>query len=191
MNVNNLIDRLDRLLLPQGFVRQASVWNRRHGVLREVVGLQVRKAGDKVTLNAGVQDSGVHEKCWGTPSASFIDETSCTVRLRAGELVDGKDLWWSPADPGTADAVAELVSTRVLPFLERMHDSEAMERVLTEMRVTNKRYPPPIIYLAILKSDRGDKETACRILKELEESTLGAWRARVAEVAKRLGCGRG
>ena len=51
-----------------------------------------------------------------------------------------------------------------------------------------KKYLPPIIYLAILKSEKGDITDACRLLSELGKKTVGKWSAKISEIAERLGC---
>jgi hypothetical protein len=48
--------------------------------------------------------------------------------------------------------------------------------------------PPPIISLAILESFLGNAARGCAILAELRTASAGAWRARTADVAKRLHC---
>ena len=63
-----------------------------------------------------------------------------------------------------------------------------MERWLTDTQEVKKKYPPPIISLAIIKSSLGETAEACAILNELQKSA-GAWRPKIVEVANQIGCG--
>ena len=188
MSVKTVTAQLDRLLKPLGFARQKTTWNRRSNSTVDVVDIQVSKAGDAITVNAGVSDTDAHALLWGNELSDFIEQPSCTVCARIGELIDGTDKWWQLGDGGVADELTEKVATQVLPFLERMHAREAMEQWLIDARVTKKKYPAPIINLAILKSRTGKAVEACTLLAELQKKLVGPWRTRTAEVARRLGC---
>jgi len=75
------------------------------------------------------------------------------------------------------------------PFVERMHIRDAMEAFLVASEVVKQKYPPDIVYLAILRNERGDREGACAVLAELQQNALGgAWRSRIGEVTQRLDC---
>lgn len=188
MSTKPVIARMDELLKPFGFARHKTTWNRKSDSFVDVIDIQTSKAGDTITINAGVFHPGVHRKCWATEPTAVVEEPSCTVRARVGQLLDGKDLWWLLNDARILDDVVEKLNAHVLPFLERMHSLEAMEQFLTSAQVMKQKYPPPIIYLAILKSEQGDRTGACALLTELGEKSVGAWRTRIGEVAGRLGC---
>jgi hypothetical protein len=188
MSTKPVIVRMDELLKPLGFARHKTTWNRKSDSFVDVIDVQTSKAGDTITINAGVFHPDVHRKCWATEPTAVVEEPSCTVRARVGQLLNGKDLWWRLDDARILDDVIEKLKAYVLPFLERMHSLEAMEQFLTSAQVTKQKYPPPVIYLAILKSERGDRTGACALLTELGERSLGAWRTRIGEVAERLGC---
>jgi hypothetical protein len=188
MSHKAVILRLNELLKPLGFTRQKAVWNRRVGNVVDVIDVQVSKAGDTITVNAGVLDHEVHAKLWGKEAPPFIEEPACTVRARIGELIDSNDRWWSLSKVETATEVAEAVKARVLPFLKCMHTRQAMAEWLVTTQVVRKKYPPPILNLAILKSDLGKNQEACALLADFRGKTVGAWRARFDEVGKRLGC---
>jgi hypothetical protein len=188
MSTKAVVTRMDELLGQLGFTREKATWNRKSGSFVDVIDVQTSKAGDTITINAGVLHPDVHKKSWGTESPAVVEEPSCTVRVRVGQLLDGKDLWWRLNDNGIVDDVAEKLTAHVLPFLERMHSFDAMEQFLTSAQVMKQKYPLPIIHLAILKSEQGDRTGACGLLTELGKKTVGAWRTRIDEVAKRLGC---
>ena len=188
MSTKAVIARMDELLKPLGLTRHKATWNRRSDSFVDVIDVQTSKAGDTITINAGVLHPEVHRKCWATELPAVIEEPECIVRARIGLLIDGKELWWKINDAGILDDVAEKVVAYVLPFLERKHSLEAMEQFLTNAKVAKQKYPPPVIYLAILKSEQGDRSGACALLTELGEKSVGGWRTRIGEVAGRLGC---
>lgn len=182
-----IIAQLDELLNPLGFTRQKSAWNRKGGHFVEAIDFQVSKEGDTLTLNAGVLDIEVHAKLWGSEPPSFIEAPDCTVSARIGELIDGKDLWWQFSDNQVGDKVATAVVNHVLPFLKRIHSRQGMVQRLTDTGVAKKRYPPPIINLAILFEFLGETVKTRALLTDLQSKEIGAWRARVLDVSERLG----
>ena len=94
MSTKNIKSRLDERLKPIGFVRHKDVWNRKLGTFIDVIDIQTSKAGDTITINCGVLNSEVSKLFFGAPLASTsVDEPSCTVRARVGQLIDDKDLW--------------------------------------------------------------------------------------------------
>jgi hypothetical protein len=76
------------------------------------------------------------------------------------------------SDRKTLDDVAAKITAYVLPFLDRMHSLDAMEQFLANAQVMKQKYPPPIIYLAILKCERGDRTGACALLADLHKRTV-------------------
>jgi hypothetical protein len=180
--------QLDRLLKPLGFVGDKATWNRRGGSMVDVVDIQTSKAGDATTVNTGVLDADVYTLLWGREPPAFIGQPFCTVGARIGELIDGKDKWWPLDDQDSAAEMAEEVVARVLPFLERIHSRAAMAQWLIDAQVVKKKYPPPIINLAIIKSLQGEVAFGCEVLAELQSKALGDWRERAVDVAKGLRC---
>jgi hypothetical protein len=49
-----------------------------------------------------------------------------------------------------------------------------------------RRYPPLVVYLAILMNERGDKAGARALLTELGKKTIGDWKPRISEIAETL-----
>lgn len=188
MSSARAIQRLDGLLTPLGFNRRKQIWNRTSGPYVDVIDVQVSKAGDAMTVNAGVMHPLAYRTFWGKAPPGFVDEPSCTVRSRIGQLVEGKDIWWSASDDQVIEEIAAAVAEHVLGFLERMHSPAAMESFLEAAEVRKRKYPPPIIYFAILRDELGDQVGACTVLAELHQATSGAWQARINEVSERLGC---
>lgn len=179
---------LDKVLRPLGFRSSRTSWNRHTGPFVQVIDLQPSKSGDLLTLNAGVLDVPSHELVFGEPVPKVVIEPRCTVRVRIGNLLNGRDLWWRVDDAATPNAVVEVVQSHVLPFLQRMRSPEDMAEFLTMMGVLRKRHTLPIIQLAVLKSRLGERAEACRLLAQVCSTAVGAWSARAAEVAERLKC---
>ena len=71
---------------------------------------------------------------------------------------------------------------------KQFSDNPDFKRWLTDTQVTKKRYPPPIISLAIIKSFLGEDAEARALLDDLHKKSVGAWRPRIAEVAEQLDC---
>jgi hypothetical protein len=188
MNEKAVIAQLDVLLTPLGFMRKKSVWNRNVGDMVDVIDVQVSKAGDTITVNAGVLERDVHTKLWGERPPLFVEEPWCTVRARAGALIDGHDRWWQLNKANTAIDVSQAVGSHVLPFVNQMHTRQAMVEWLVAAEVVGKKYPPPILSLAILNHGLGKNAEACSLLIELRSRSVGDWRTRSEEVARRLGC---
>ncbi len=190
MSEKAVVSKLDDLLKPLGFARQKTVWNRRSGYVVEVIDVQVSKAGDTATVNAGVLDTDAHVKLWGSEPPAFVEEPTCTVRARVGELIEGKDLWWQLSDDQVTNKVSKAITDHVLPFVNRMRSRQDMVQWLADTQVVKKKYPPPIINLAILQNLLGNSSEGCTLLAEMRKKAIGAWRAKAVEVAERLGCAK-
>lgn len=190
MNEKTVIVKLDALLNPLGFTRQKTTWNRSSAYVVDVIDVEISKAGDTTTVNAGVLDTAAYMKLWGDTPPTFVEGPMCTIRVRVGELIDGKDLWWQLNDSQVGVKVAQSVADCVLPFIKRMRSRQDMVQWLTDTQVVKKRYPLPIINLAILQNFLGKSLEACALLTEVEKKAVGAWRIRAADVAERLGCAK-
>ena len=174
--------RLDALLVPLGFIRKRSTWNRRAGTFVDVI--EVSKGSEEMTVVAGVVYPDAYTACWGEELPAVFEQPLCTVGASIGELIDGQHLYWRSADAGCFGDVARFTSVYVLPFLERMHSLGTMDEFLT----ATKGYPPPVIYRAVIKLKLGDKAAACALLSNLHAKTSEAWKPRIAEIATSLGC---
>jgi len=186
MNAKPVVNLLDELLKPLGFGRKKMTWNRRVNGFVDVVDLQQSNAGDALTVNVGVMHSEVHGICWGNIPPLFVEEPTCTVRSRIGQLRDGRDLWWRGEMEDVAPNVVALVRESVLPFLDQMHSPDAMAEHLERGVAINQKYPPPMIYLGILRWLGGDITIANSLLSGLRAETVAAWQKRIDEVLVRL-----
>jgi len=180
--VNSVLRRLDAVLQPHGFHRHKQTWNRRADSLVDVVDLQVDKSRTMMTVNVGVLSPEVHRKAWLSELPGVVDEAYCTVRSRLGYLVANRDMWWPIDAERSADEIADILRSQALRFLERLHSAGALERHLEGERAADSRYPPPAIYLALLKHQRGDQVGCQMLLQEVRARTGPTWRERVDQV---------
>ena len=186
METNEIIEKVNRLLLkPLGFVRKGALFNRRRGNIVDVVDFPMNKAGDAVTLEAGVQHDELYAALWEAPPPRFSNEAACIVHARIDALVEGHETWWPLAD---ADAPARAVSAMegpVLRFLQGHHDLAAIDRFLARS-IEADRAPRSLLHLAIVRHRRGDAAAAAALLAEVEARADGDWSQRAASLGKRL-----
>src|SRR5262245_45290392 len=119
ITTKKLISDIDRLLKPAGFVRHNFIWNRSGKQIVEVVDIQTSKTGDQITINTGILDRDAYRDFWGRDVSDFVDEPSCTVHVRVGQLIDNRDKWWQVKDETAVEEVSGDIANYVLPFLEK------------------------------------------------------------------------
>ncbi|MEY2493792.1 MAG: hypothetical protein QOJ45_284 [Verrucomicrobiota bacterium] len=179
---------IDSVLKSAGFRRSRSVWNRAVGEFVDVIDLQCSKSNDLVTMNLGVVYPKAYTACWGEPLPSYVVEPRATVRIRIGHLLGVGDQWWPRETMATNEAILTALTEHALPFFDRMHSLEAIERLLTDQSRSSSGYPPPSIYLAAIKHSLGDASGACELLTSLREATSGPWGTKIAHAETFLGC---
>ena len=184
---NHLLRRLDEELSPRDFRRHKHTWNRKADSLVDVIELQVSKSADSVYVNVGVAATEIYAACWLTYPPRFAMEPNCTVRSRLGLLMGDHDASWRLGENAAGDEIAAAVRAFAVPFLERMHAPESLEQYLEADPSMTQRYPPPIIYCALLKYRHGEKAQAEQMLRGLRARTVGPWAARIGEVLEGLG----
>jgi Domain of unknown function (DUF4304) len=182
MSKNAIIKQIDAVLKPLGFLRRGAVWNRSSDFSVEVIDVQISRNGDTYTFNAGVLDKAAHEIFWAEGAPDFVEQPDCTVGVRIGDLIDGKDKWWDVGETGSLEQSIQLI----LAFLKDVHSREKMAQWLEDAEVTKKRYPPPIINLAILQALLGRAEASKSTLNDIESKVSGLWQGRTAKVREQL-----
>jgi hypothetical protein len=189
MESNAVVEKVNRLLLkPLGFVRKGALFNRRRGNIVDVVDFPMNKAGDAVTLDAGIQHDELYEALWEAPPPRFCSEAACIVHARIDALVEGHETWWPLADPDAPARAVTAMEGPVLRFLQGHHDLAAIDRFLSHA-ITTERSPRSLLYLAIVRHRRGDAAGAAALLAEVGGQADGDWSQRAATLATRLGAG--
>lgn len=179
-----LISEMHDVLKEYNFYRNGLVWNRDNCDYIDVIDLQISKSNDMFTINVGIADKSILQTCWGMDGVDVVDEASCTVRSRLGELLYGRDMWW---DLSKSDAIDELLNGlhgTLIPFLQRNHSIEHMIDAL-ENDPAARRYPPGIIYLALLYNRKGDGERCANMFESMELNT--AWRKKASDILAAVG----
>jgi hypothetical protein len=126
-----------------------------------------------------VLDPLVHKALWKADPREFVEEATCTIRSRLGQLADGKDRWWTSSDTDAVEQVRELLIAYGIPFLERATSRAELGAWLEDNGVTRRRYPVPIISLAIIKLLLGERSDGLQLLQDLRSKTTPPWRDRI------------
>ena len=188
-DVSPVAQSLHAVLRPLGFKKNRARWNRDSGPFVDVIDIQKGQVTRDFTVNCGVFLPLAYTLVWGKAPAKFISEVDCTVRSRIGALIDDHDLWWDIKEETIPQEVIEDIVSKVeayvLPFLDRMHSSEAMEAYLIENQVI--RYPiyPEVLFLAILMWQNGKKDEAFGLLSDHVNRDIG-WTEFAREVMEKL-----
>jgi hypothetical protein len=141
-----------------------------------------------MTVEAGVLHPVAYTKCWEQPVPDFVDTPECTIRTRVGPLTDGIDRWWSLEEPGMTADVVDKIDSLLLPYVERNHSDEAIERTLAASRPVKNLMAPYTVYLAILLQERGDTAGACAVLRRFHRKVLGDWKPAAEKMMQQLRC---
>ncbi len=124
----SIADAVAPALRQMGFKRSSTTWNRRVGDFTDVINIQVSKSLDRVWVNVGVAEAHAYVSSWGVALPSFVPEGECTVRTRLGILINGHDSAWMIQDPAVPKEIENQLRTVGLPYLERLHTYEEMEK---------------------------------------------------------------
>ena len=179
MTKRQLISKLDDALGKYQFYRSGSVWNRDYADFIDVIDLQISKSKDTFTINVGVANKFVMQACWGIDGSDVVEEPKCTVRARLGELMYGRDVWWNLTDDDGVDEILSGIQNTAIPFLQHNHSVDHMIENLGN-DPASRRYPPGIIYLALLHQQKGESGR-CREMFETMRLT-GAWNQKASEI---------
>lgn len=179
MTKKQLISKIDEILEKYQFYKSGSVWNRRSPEFVDVIDLQISKSKDAFAINAGVADKFVIHACWGMDGSDVVEEPSCTVRTRLGELLYGRDVWWSLSDDDGIEEMLSGIQDAAIPFLQLNHSIDHMIETL-ENDPASRRYPPGVVYLALLHHRKGESDR-CREIFESMKLT-GAWSQKASAI---------
>ncbi|WP_129524221.1 DUF4304 domain-containing protein [Pelagerythrobacter rhizovicinus] len=130
MEKTELISKIDDVLEKHQFYRNKSLWNREYPGFVDVIDLQISKSKDMFTINIGVSDEFVTRACWGISGADMVEESLCTVRVRLGKLLYGRDVWWNLAGSTGIEEVLSAIQDVAIPFLQLNHSIDHMIETL-------------------------------------------------------------
>lgn len=174
-----------RILAAQGFERIGATWSRGSGDYIDAIDLQRSSFRDEVTLNVGVIDKQIAGRLWGA-GLEEPNPSMGTVQVRLGELVHGRDRWWDIDDDAAIGEMLSAVEREAIPFVDRMHSTEAMVEALGARA---RRSTPDNLYFALLKARSGDLSTACVELDTaIRRSVSAQWTTRFEGFRRELDC---
>lgn len=183
MTKKRLTSKIGDVLEKCQFRGNGPLWNRDYIDFVDVIDLQISKSKDMFTINVGVADKFVTNACWGLSSAELVDEPLCTVRARLGELLYGRDVWWSLSDSEGVEEVLRGIQDVAMPFLDLNHNIDHMIQSL-EKDLAIRRYLPEAIYLALLYYRKGERDRCREIFKSLK--LTGAWSKKASDILDAL-----
>jgi len=162
-----------------GFKTRGLRWNRNRGDFVDVVTVQEAKystAEKQVfTLNLGVFVKSFYEAVWQKPSSGLVTEADCAIRVRLGDLVQGKpygdalDQWWEIENSThTGDLAGREIENALrelgLPFLERFDNFRMIADHLQKIRGWQAKNPLTLLYRALAEWEMGDSSSALETL---------------------------
>jgi hypothetical protein len=183
MRKNDLISKIGDILERYQFSTNGSLWNRDYADFIDVIDLQISKSKDTFTVNVGVADKFVVRNCWDLDNSFMVEEPLCTVRVRLGELLCGRDVWWNFSDDNGVRQVLSSIQDVAVPFLQKNHDIDKMIESL-EGDPAAVRYPPGNVYLALLYYRKGESVRSREMLRSMKLSS--AWKQKVSGIIDTL-----
>lgn len=184
------------LLKQQGFKKKDLCWNRKVDGLTQVINLQLSRysnSGDIIfTMNIGVFDPKVWNKCWSKEPPVFINEQECFPCIRIGQLLNNMykettDHWWTINDEADekylGKEIIDLINNKCLKFLDSMLSKHNIVDFYSSAQIV--LMPIEKIYLAIIKNSLGDICSSNDLLSEVSIISK-AWSDRVKQVRSRL-----
>lgn len=144
------------------------------------------------TINLGVYVSEVARHHGGGEARSWVQEYHCCVRARLGEAPgEQQGIWWHARhDDAVLEEVRRCLEVGGFPFLERF---STREKILAEWSGRSENMEagdPPRIVMAIILSERGQKEQARALLAlQVREARNPGHPDYVRKLAARLAVG--
>jgi len=183
MKKSNIISNIDRALIQYTFNRKGGLWNRICDNFIDSIHVQMSKSKDTFAINLGVADKFVLRTCWGADGSSMVDEPLCTVRIRLGELLYGRDVWWPLSDDSCIDEITMGITHAAIPFFQCNHCTNRMIETLENQIGGNDR-APQIIYIALLHYKNGNTDICRTILSNVKLND--AWSQKRSDILDKL-----
>lgn len=186
IKISEIKKQLNLIAARSNFTGRRGVWNRRLQGFIDVLELQFDKNNSSFTLNVGVADTTAYKLCFDKESTEFLEQPMCTVSLRVGDLLDGNDKWWPIDNSVSINDAIEIVKNIILPYYEEMHERAALRQYLLDTKVISKRYPLPMINLAILQALLLERAESQITFDKIMNTPSESWRLRAKEVELRV-----
>jgi len=179
-----------------GFKKKGLEWNRDRGDFVDVITIQASKYNtlerQTFTVNLGVFVKSFYEAVWQQSNSGFAMEADCAVRVRLGDLIQGKpygdalDQWWeiesSSPDRLIGSEIENALRELGIPFLERFENYEFTANHLQKVEGWQAKNPLNKLYLALAEWKSGTPSIALETLGSIKGK---AWEAK-ADVIHRL-----
>ena len=152
-----------------------------------------RSLQGKFTLNVGVYVPEAASAQYGSAEPSFVQEPSCCIRRRLGELgPEQRDLWWKlPLRWFEIPGLKRRLKRDALPFLARFETRDSILQELTPLKGNTGGGMPNRIVCAILLAHRGESEAARAMLAaQIHETANPGHADYIQKLSERLGLGR-
>src|SRR5262245_18620313 len=204
--VDEIQGALRPLLKARGFKVRGRTFNRvTEDRLTQVVGIQMGASDPPgttyipglrenlhglFTVNLGVYVPEVARHRGGEAKSS-VQDYHCCVRARLSEAVEKPGIWWhARADSAVTDDVRRCLELEGLAFLDRF---STRDKILNEWNDRSENMgasSPPRIVLAIILSERGEKDRARALLaQQVHETRNPGHPDYVRKLAKQLSLG--
>ena len=201
-------EHLTPALKARGFMTKGWAARRAIGSLSHLLEIQPGRwnaeGRGSFTVNLGVFMPSVFSAVWARPSPLWPSTVDAVINRRIGDVMPGgitlpgargrqnRDYWWN-YDPTTdfdqlVLSVLASIIDYALPFLEQFVSAEQVDRFMSESIDSPSSLPVEYLYLAVLKAELGDRQTARRLL-QLASDTYPAWVDRARDTELRLGLG--
>ena len=176
----------------KGFKKYGLTWSKSSNGITQVINIQLSRSNERneenFTINLGIFNPSIWEKCWSSEIPRIIHEEDCFPRIRISDLLNGAskkntDYWCTCTSETDEQALAnkliELISSKCIPFLDGMLDIQNVVEFYRDK--TEYMLPIEKIYLAILNTKIGNHEIAKRIFEEVS-AISSAWAKKVNTV---------
>jgi len=172
---------LDRVLAPEGFLRNGRDWTRIRDGFRDDVNLQT---ASHLGITANLLSREVASE---QILAEALADGAPYFYTRIGRLIDGNDRWWRDAPNGPAE-LSEAVRDYGLPYLEQQHSLEEQARRFGRFSPKWGSGVSSRLCCAITLYRMGLPEEACQMLRDPPRRFSAKWLADIEAVRRRLGC---
>lgn len=166
---SHVIQKVDVLLSPAGFVRTRTSWTRPAHRFTDVIDVQYATHASQFTINIGVLDPQLRRHFW-TNESKILIAAEGVINCRIGHFWDEKcDRWFATQETSASEwsMIESVLNERVLPFLDKHHSPKELIQTLEDQRVIRNMAFPGLIYWSLLMKEVGESAKSLLILNEL------------------------